>query len=62
MAYKVLETFRDTDGRIFNEGDSYPYSTVTKERLTELSTDGNKYGRPFIKETKEKKSSKKAGE
>lgn len=64
MAYKVLEKFRDTDGRIFEEGDSYPFSTVTKERLTELSTDGNKYGRPFIEEIKEpkKKSSKKAGE
>lgn len=68
MAYKVIKKFRDKDDRVFDVGESYPFSTVTKERLTELSTDGNKYGVPFIEEVKEepkkepKKSTKKAGE
>lgn len=63
MAYKVIKKFRDKDGKIYDPTDpkanTYPYSTVTKERLTELSTDGNKYGVPFIEEVKEVKESKK---
>lgn len=66
MAYKVIKKFRDRDDRVFEIGESYPFSTVTKERLTELSTKSNKYGVPFIEEVKEekkeKKSKKKAGE
>ena len=61
MAYKVIARFRDKDERIFEVGDSYPFSTVTKERLEELSTKNNKYGYPFVEEVKEpKKPTKKA--
>lgn len=68
MAYKVIKKFRDKDERIFEVGDSYPFSTVTKERLEELSTKNNKYGYPFVEEVKEpkkpapKKDKKEAGE
>lgn len=68
MAYKVIKKFRDKDGKIYDPADpkanTYPYSTVTKERLTELSTDGNKYGYPFIEEVIEtkKKAKKEAGD
>lgn len=59
MAYKVIKKFRDTDERVFEVGESYPFSTVSKERLIELSTDGNRYGVPFIEEESEPKKQKK---
>lgn len=68
MAYKVIAKFRDKDERVFEVGESYPFSTVSKERLEELSTDKNDYGYPFIEEVKEakkpaaKKAKKEAGE
>lgn len=72
MAYKVIKKFRDKDGKIYDPEDpkanTYPFSTVSKERLEELSTDKNDYGYPFIEEVKEakkpaaKKAKKEAGE
>lgn len=54
MAHKVLETFKEKhdNDRIYEEGKPYPQGDFkpTKKRLKELSTDTNKYGRPFIKE------------
>lgn len=57
MTYVVIRSFADmTDcseefpnGRIYNVGDIFPTSGVTKTRLRELSTSDNRAGFLFIK-------------
>ena len=50
--YKVISPFLDLeDGKhIYHEGDDYPYDgqTPSKRRVLQLSTNGNKLGRPLI--------------
>lgn len=50
--YKVISPFLDLeDGKhIYHEGDNYPYDgqTPSKRRVQQLSTNGNKLGRPLI--------------
>lgn len=50
--YKVISSFLDLeDGKhIYHEGDDYPYDgqTPSKRRVQQLSTNGNKLGRPLI--------------
>lgn len=52
VTYVATELFKDTDGVIYNKGDKYPQakSKPTEARIKALSTEGNKYKRPFIKE------------
>lgn len=47
--YKVIAKFRDKDGTIYEVGEEYKGSKA-KARLSELTTDKNKYGYPFIEE------------
>lgn len=57
MAYVVIRSFADMNdcseefpnGRIYNVGDIFPISGVTKTRLRELSTSDNRAGFLFIK-------------
>ena len=49
--YKVIEKFIDRDGKEYNVGDKY--KPKNKTVLKRLSTDSNKYKRPFIVEVKE---------
>ena len=52
MKSKVIETFKERfdHNRIYEEGKPYPQGDYkpTKERIEELSTKNNDYGRPFI--------------
>lgn len=50
--WKVTEAFKDTDEHVYEAKQRYPFPANKKihpERIKELSTKGNKYGRPFIK-------------
>lgn len=51
--YKVIEYFTDLqdDDYTYNVGDTFPRKglTVSKERLTELSTKNNRQNKPLIK-------------
>ena len=57
MTYVVIRSFVDMNdcseefpnGRIYNVGDIFPTSGVTKTRLRELSTSDNRAGFLFIK-------------
>lgn len=57
MPYVVIRSFADMNdcseefpnGRIYNVGDIFPTSGVTKTRLRELSTSDNRAGFLFIK-------------
>lgn len=57
MKYVVIRSFADMNdcseefpnGRIYNVGDIFPTSGVTKTRLRELSTSDNRAGFLFIK-------------
>ena len=49
--YKVIEKFIDRDGKEYNVEDEY--KPKNKTVLKRLSTDSNKYKRPFIVEVKE---------
>ena len=51
--YKVIEKFKDTDGTIYEVGQSY--ENKDKERLEALSTRKNKCGYPFIERVEVKK-------
>ena len=55
--YKVIEGFRDRDGKSYKAGDSY---TGVKHRVAELLSNDNRENRPFIKAVK--KETKKEGE
>lgn len=44
--YKVIAKFKDIDGKIYEVGDEYK---GPKERIEELSTEKNRYKKPFIK-------------
>lgn len=49
--YEVINRFRDTDGHIYEVGDSYPAEgkKATKKRIETLSTTKNKYKKIYIK-------------
>ena len=57
MTYVVIRSFADMNdcseefpnGRIYNVGDIFPISGVTKTRLRELTTSDNRAGFLFIK-------------
>ena len=49
--YEVIEVFKDRDGKVYKVGDEY--KPKNKTVLKRLSTDSNKYKRPFILEVKE---------
>ncbi|PTF19881.1 Rho termination protein [Staphylococcus devriesei] len=55
--YKVIEYFTDLqdDDYTYNVGDTFPRKglTVSKERLTELSTKNNRQNKPLIKRVEE---------
>lgn len=54
--YKVIREFIDlTDNHPYKVGDIFPRKGVkaSPQRLSELSTDKNKQGKPLIKEKKE---------
>ena len=57
MTYQVIEYFTDLqdDNHAYNVGDEYPRNglEVSKERLTELSTDKNRQSKPLIKRVQE---------
>jgi len=46
--YKALIQFRDLDGEIYNEGNSYPRGEVTDERIGQLLTANNGTKAPVI--------------
>lgn len=54
--YKVLETFKDKDGKIYEIGEKY--ANDDKERLKVLSSTDNAYNRPFIKKEVKRQSKK----
>ena len=54
--YKVIEKFRDNDGKIYEVGEEY--CNDNKERVEQLSTDKNKCNRPFIEQVKKTRSKK----
>lgn len=58
--YKVLESFKDRDGKIYNVGDEYV--NYDKEAIKRLSTKENKYERAFIKKEVKRQSKKKVVE
>jgi hypothetical protein len=64
LAHKVINKFRDLDGKIYEVGEDYPKGDAkpTKKRIEELSEEHPKYRRSFIEEVKEKKKSKKEKE
>lgn len=55
--YKVIKYFTDLqdDDYEYNVGDSFPRAglDVSKERLTELSTDNNRQNKPLIERVEE---------
>ncbi|MCE4964409.1 Rho termination factor N-terminal domain-containing protein [Staphylococcus haemolyticus] len=55
--YKVIEYFTDLqdDDYAYNVGDTFPRKslTVSKERLTELSTKNNRQNKPLIERVEE---------
>ncbi|MHB7942150.1 Rho termination factor N-terminal domain-containing protein [Staphylococcus capitis] len=55
--YKVIEYFTDLqdDDYTYNVGDTFPRKglTVSKERLTELSTKNNRQNKPLIERVEE---------
>lgn len=54
--FRVLERFKDEDGKIYEAGNSYPMPAnkkVSKKRFNELSTEKNKLGRAFIEQLEE---------
>ncbi|MCJ1667853.1 Rho termination factor N-terminal domain-containing protein [Staphylococcus sp. NRL 19/737] len=55
--YKVIEYFTDLqdDNHAYNVGDTFPRKdlTVSKERLTELSTSNNRQNKPLIERVDE---------
>lgn len=61
MKYVVIRSFADMNdcseefpnGRIYNVGDIFPISGVTKTRLRELTTSDNRAGFLFIKPVEE---------
>lgn len=61
--YNVLETFKETNhgGIVYKKGDTYPKEgqKTSKKRIEELTTDKNKYKRPFLEEVKEDEGQKK---
>lgn len=64
--YKVLETFteKNHDGTVYLKGGTYPkgdYKT-TEKRLEELTTNKNKYKRPFLAEVEAEKEVEKEAE
>lgn len=54
--YKVIRAFKDVDGHYYNIGDEY--NNADTERLEVLSTDKNRYKKPFIEKTEAKKTRK----
>ena len=52
MTYIATEYFKDTadNGFVYHVGDTFPRAgkTVSEARLAELSSDGNRRGRPVI--------------
>ena len=62
--YKVIHYFTDLqdDGYAYDVGDEFPHKgmTVTKERIAELSGNGNKQGVSLIVEVKPKRAKKAA--
>ena len=54
MLYEVISDFKDGDGKVYLAGDSYE-KELTEEREEVLVTNGNKYGRPFLKKVEEGK-------
>lgn len=52
MTYIATEYFKDTadNGFVYHAGDTFPRAgkTVSEARLAELSSDGNRRGRPVI--------------
>lgn len=57
MTYKVIKYFTDLQDNeyAYNVGDPFPREglTVSKERLTELSTDNNRQNKPLIERVEE---------
>ena len=61
--YKVIEKFKDKDGKIYEIGDKY--ESDDKDRLNTLSSTDNAYKRPFIEKqirSRKKKVVEKDGE
>lgn len=56
--YKVIEKFREKDGKIYDVGESY--ENEDKERINALLTDNNACKRPFIEEVKRTRKKKEA--
>lgn len=59
--YKVVELFRDTDGTVYNVGDTYPQEgkEVNEGRFDVLATTENKYNKVFIEKVEAKKTRRK---
>lgn len=53
--YRVIETFKDTDGHIYIKGENYPAegAKVADDRVHALLTNENRMNRPFIDEEME---------
>lgn len=56
--YKVVQDFKDKDGRFYRAGDNFPAHDTRKQtvaRIKVLSSTNNSYGRIFIEKNKPQK-------